>query len=133
MVHGPKSSLVHAVFSTKDSCSTIPGYLIERLWSFCGTVAKENEMKALAIGGSNNHMHILLSLPETVDPPSALRLMKCATADFLNQRMSGDFEWQEGYGAFTVQLPSVTEYPIKSRFLAKNGIVLDSKRCLKSN
>ena len=35
----------------------------ERMWSYLGGIARENGMKALAVGGVEDHVHILLSLP----------------------------------------------------------------------
>jgi REP-associated tyrosine transposase len=132
MADSPRS-LIHAVFSTKDSRSNIPRYLIESLWSACGAIAKQNEMKALVVGGSSNHIHILLSVPDSMDLASAVEMMKERSAAYLNEHMSGAFEWQDGYGAFTVKLPEATESSVKGYFLAKNGMVLDSKSCVKTN
>jgi REP element-mobilizing transposase RayT len=90
-------------------------------------------MKALAVGGSENHLHILLSVPNTLDLASALHLIKNGSAEFLNEHLDGTFSWQEGYGAFTVQLPAGNDNSLKGLFLAKNGVVLDARCCLKMN
>ena len=34
--------------------------LRERLWPFLGGIAREHQMKAMAVGGVANHVHILL-------------------------------------------------------------------------
>jgi putative transposase len=59
-------------------------------------------MKALAIGGTTNHTHLLLSLPATMPVSKALQLIKAGSSKFLNEHMKARSEWQEGYGAFTV-------------------------------
>ncbi len=57
------SSLFHCVFSTKERQRIIASELQERLWAYMGGIARENEMKALAVGGMEDHAHLLLSLP----------------------------------------------------------------------
>jgi hypothetical protein len=36
-----------------------------RLWAFIGGIARTNQMKALAVGGMPDHLHLLLSLRRT--------------------------------------------------------------------
>lgn len=129
MVHDQSSQLIHAVFSTKEFGPTIPAYLLEHLWSLSGLVARQHGMKALAVGGSTNYMHVLLSLPANKDASEALHTIKIHSADFLNEHMTDDFEWQDGYGAFSVVVPeSVSANAIKARFVAGRGISLQSAK-----
>lgn len=66
MSHTYISDLVHVVFSTKNRRNVIPADPHERLWSFLGGIARKNGFKAIAIGGTENHVHALLSLPATM-------------------------------------------------------------------
>ena len=54
------SSYYHCVFSTKERRPQITPALRERLWPFLGGIAREHQMKAMAIGGAADHVHILL-------------------------------------------------------------------------
>ena len=54
-------SYVHCVFSTKERRPFITAQLRERLWPYLGGIAKENRMKAVRIGGAEDHVHLLLS------------------------------------------------------------------------
>jgi REP element-mobilizing transposase RayT len=90
-------------------------------------------MRALAVGGSDNHLHILLSVPDSMDLASALQTMKDRSAEYLNRHMSGAFEWDDGFGAFTVKLPLSAESSVKGYFVARNGVVLDARSCIKTN
>ena len=38
----------------------------QRLWPFLGSIARQNEMKAIEIGGMPDHIHMLLALPSTL-------------------------------------------------------------------
>jgi putative transposase len=67
-----------------------------------GGIARKNGFKALSVGGTENHAHILLSLPATMPLAKAVQLMKGGSSRWMNQTHNHDFEWQEGYGAFSV-------------------------------
>ena len=66
MSHTYVSALVHCVFSTKERRKLIRAETQSELWSFIGGIARKNEFKALIVGGTEDHVHILLSLPATV-------------------------------------------------------------------
>jgi REP element-mobilizing transposase RayT len=104
MSHTYVSQLTHVVFSTKDRRNTIPAGMQQRLWSFLGGIARKNGFKAIAIGGTANHVHILLSLPATIALAKAVQLVKGGSSKWLNQEMTSRFEWQQGYGAFSVSI-----------------------------
>jgi len=70
------SSHYHCVFSTKERRPLIPPGLQERFWPYLGGVARQNEMKAIEIGGVVDHVHMLLSLPSTLSIAKAIQLIK---------------------------------------------------------
>lgn len=101
MSHTYISNLVHVVFSTKNRRDLIPADTRQRLWSFLGGIARKNGFKAIAIGGTANHVHVLLSLPATMPLAKAVQLIKGTSSKWMND-LGYAFAWQEGYGAFTV-------------------------------
>ena len=64
-MHSFVSCLMHWVFSTKESQLITPE-LQQRLYPYLGGIARENKMKALSIGGVEDHVHALLSIPSTL-------------------------------------------------------------------
>jgi len=102
MSHTYISDLVHCVFSTKHRRNLITDDVRDDLWAFLGGIARENGFKALIVGGTENHVHILLSLPATMPLAKAVQLIKGASSRWMNEKHARDFAWQEGYGAFTV-------------------------------
>lgn len=66
MSHTYISDLVHCVFSTKLRRDLISTKIQPDLWAFVGGIARKNEFKALTVGGTENHLHVLLSLPATM-------------------------------------------------------------------
>ncbi len=75
-----------------------------RLWPYLGGIANQNQMKALAIGGGADHLHILLSLPATLSVAKAIQLLKGNSSKWIHETFPKmrSFAWQEGYGAFSV-------------------------------
>ena len=104
MPHSYVSNLMHSVFSTKERLPFITPELESRLWPYLGGIARENKMKAIAIGGTADHLHALLSLPSTMSFAKAVQLIKGGSSKWIHDtfREHRKFAWQEGYGAFSV-------------------------------
>lgn len=100
------SSYYDCVFSTKERRRLITAELRERLWPFLGGIARQNKMKALEIGGVEDHVHILLSLPSTVPVSKAVQLIKGGSSKWIHENFPEHrlFAWQEKYGAFSVSV-----------------------------
>lgn len=111
MAHSYVSLMVHYVFSTKNRQRIITPDLEERLWPYMGGIARENKMKALAIGGIEDHAHVFLSLPSTLSISKAIQLIKGGSSKWVSETFPThrDFEWQEGYGAFSVSISHVDD------------------------
>ncbi len=89
--------------------------LRQRLWPFIGGIARQNKMKAIEIGGVEDHVHILLSIPSTVSIAKAMQLIKGGSSKWVHETFPEHrlFGWQEEYGAFSVrvsQLDKINEY-----------------------
>ena len=109
MSHAYVSNLMHCVFGTKDRAPVIDPSLEEHLWPYLGGIARENRMKALAIGGTTDHIHSLLSLPSTMSIAKAVQLIKGGSSKWVHDTFPEcrNFGWQEGYGAFSVSVSQV--------------------------
>jgi len=109
------SSYHHCVFSTKERRPMITPTLRERLWPFLGGIARQNKMTAIEIGGAEDHVHILLSLPSTISIAKALQLIKGGSSKWVHETFPEQrlFGWQVKYGSFSVsvsQLDKIIEY-----------------------
>ncbi len=99
----------------------------------------------LQVGGTADHVHLLVGLKATHAVADLVREVKKASAHWVHES-TGDskFAWQEGYGAFSVSrrdLPKTVEYiqgqeehhRVKTfqeeylSFLAEEGIEYDPK------
>ncbi len=105
----------HVIFSTKNRELLIHQDIEQRVWSYLGGIARENDMKALLVGGIENHLHLLLGIPAALSVSKALQLIKGGSSGWMKENLPGmgSFAWQDGYAAFTVsksQVPEVEEY-----------------------
>ena len=100
---------MHCTFSTKERLPFISAELELRLWPYVGGIARENRIKALAIGGTPDHLHLLLSLPATMSFAKAVQLIKGGSSKWVHDTFPEyrKFAWQEGYGAFSVSASQV--------------------------
>lgn len=101
MAHSYTSNIVHCVFSTKDRTPSIQPAIRERLWAYMLGIAKNLHIPILAIGGVDNHVHILFILPSTQRLSETIQRLKANSARWMNEN-GCSFAWQEGYGAFSV-------------------------------
>ena len=87
------------VFSTKERRPAIKEPA--KLWAYVAGTARNLNYEPLAIGGTENHLHILLRLPAHVPVADAAQKLKTNSSRWLRENGSW-FGWQEGYGAFSV-------------------------------
>jgi putative transposase len=108
-MHSFTSCLVHCVWSTKNREPSLSPDLRERLSPYLGGIAKQNQMKTLAIGGVADHVHVLLSLPAIISVAKAMQLLKGNSSKWIRETFPKmrAFAWQEGYGAFSVGVSGV--------------------------
>ena len=90
----------------------IPVATQPRLWNYLAGIARNHQMRPLAIGGVENHVHLLIALPPHLAIADAVRTLKANSSRLMRER-SRLFGWQEGYGAFSVsptQVEGVMRY-----------------------
>ena len=105
----------HVVFSTKNRELWIGQDCEQRIWSYLGGIGRENDIKAVQIGGIENHVHLLLGVPAVLAISKAVQLIKGGSSKWIKDTLPGltRFAWQDGYAAFTVSksgIPEVERY-----------------------
>ena len=105
----------HVIFSTKNRVAYLTPDIEQRVWEYIGGVARKHKMTAIQVGGIDDHIHALVLAPPTLSPSQIAQYLKGESSKWIHEefpRMLG-FEWQDGYGAFTVsksQVPDLIEY-----------------------
>ena len=105
--------LTHVIFSTKDREPMIRSEIRLELFAYLGGLTRELKGKAYGINGTNDHVHMLISLPPNVSISDALRFIKANSSGWVRGKWKRAFAWQLGYGAFSVSksnVPGVLKY-----------------------
>ncbi|MEZ5345975.1 MAG: IS200/IS605 family transposase [Pyrinomonadaceae bacterium] len=96
------SSNFHIVFSTKERRPLIGDDWRERLHPYLGGIVNGMEGVPLAIGGTSDHVHLLVSLKSKHRLDYFVRDLKADSSAWVHKELGKVFKWQKGYGAFSV-------------------------------
>lgn len=109
MGHTYTTVRVHAVFSTQGRRPLIAQDHQSRLWDYIGGLGKNHNIPIHAVGGIDNHAHVLLSVPPTMTLSKAIQTLKAYSSKWMNNEImkNGRFTWQEGYAAFSVSQSNI--------------------------
>jgi REP element-mobilizing transposase RayT len=104
----------HLVFSTKERIPSIIDDVRTRVHAYLGGIIRGLDGVPLEVGGTADHVHLLIGLKATHCLADVLRDLKGDSSKWIHSELRlPHFAWQEGYGAFTVSrshLDSVREY-----------------------
>src|ERR1041385_5899808 len=94
----------HIVFSTTNREPWIDQHIEQRIWRFIGGIARKHRMRALQVGGIENHIHAVINAPPTFAPCEIAKMLKGESSHWIHMEFPklSRFSWQEGYGEFTV-------------------------------
>jgi putative transposase len=106
---------VHLVFSTKNRKRWLTANVEEQIWRYLGGICRAHHIKALQIGGFDDHVHLLLGHPPTITLSDLVRRLKGESSKWISDTFSdmATFAWQDGYGIFSVgqsQIPATIRY-----------------------
>ena len=97
------SSHFPLVFSTKDRMPWIAPDWRERLPAYLGGIVKGLAGTPLAVGGTADHVHLLVGLKSSHRLDYFLRDLKADSSEWIHREIGkAVFVWQKGYGAFSV-------------------------------
>ena len=100
----------HIIFGTKNRIPCIAADWEDRLHAYLGGVIREKSGKALAIGGFGDHVHLAVSLKPMHFLPDLMRDLKRHSSRWIHETIGlRSFDWQDGYGVFTVSFSNVEE------------------------
>jgi REP element-mobilizing transposase RayT len=91
----------HIVFSTAGRRKSIVKGIQKKVWAYLGGICRNHGIFVRAIGGVDDHVHLLLELPPTITVAKSVLLIKANSSKWLNET-GRKFAWQKGYAAFSV-------------------------------
>ena len=88
----------HAVFSTKDRYPTITKDWRDNLHAYLGGIVRNVGGVPVAIGGIEDHAHILIGLRATHAIANVMREVKSGSSEWVHNTVGkSSFGWQPGY------------------------------------
>jgi putative transposase len=103
-------NFVHCVFSTKGRMPLMAEP--QKVWATLRAVALNSKLRVKAVGGTPDHVHVLIEIPKTRAVADVVRELK-ANSSARIRKSRPIFAWQDGYGAFSVSpsaVAAVTRY-----------------------
>ncbi len=105
--------VVHLIFSTKMRKPLITPDIRSDLFAYLGGIVREMRGTALIIGGTRDHVHMLIRIRPAQAIAEIACIVKTNSSRWMHQKGHGEFAWQAGYGVFSVSessIPAVTRY-----------------------
>lgn len=99
------SVFVHAVWATWDRAPLLTEALRTTAYRAIGAKCEELGVQVLALGGVDDHVHLLVRLPATLSVAMLIKEVKGSSGHALARltMARGEFfKWQGAYGAFSV-------------------------------
>lgn len=112
MSHAYAQNTIHLVFSTKDRRKLVSKEFQPRLWAYTAGICKNEGIFVHAVGGTNDHAHLLVRIPPSLSLAKAVATIKSNSSRWANEQ-GEKLAWQQGYAVFSVSssnVPSVMRY-----------------------
>ena len=124
MRHPHTQLYVHLVWATWDRAPLITPDIRDRIYDVMQHQASHLGGQMIAIGGIEDHVHVLLRYRPTLAISDLVGRMKGASSHMVTQIMGRPFKWQGTYGAFSVSksaLSRAREYVLNQEAHHRSG------------
>lgn len=103
---------IHVIFSTKDRMPfLVDAEFRKEMHAYLASIIKAYESPVQIVGGTADHVHILCALSRSATVAKVIGEAKRNSSKWIKTK-GGDlesFQWQNGYGAFSVSFSKITE------------------------
>src|SRR5438128_6818200 len=93
--------------STRERHPLIKPEFRSELFAYLGGIVGEMHGTALIISGTADHVHMLVRTRPARAPAELARVVKTNSSRWVREKWSPNFEWQTGYGVFSVSESNV--------------------------
>jgi len=105
----------HVVFAVNGRENYISIKWKNELYKYITGIVSNKNQKLMIINGMPNHIHLLIGTKPNCNLSDLVRDIKANSSKWINKKklIVGKFEWQIGFGAFTVsqsQIPKIINY-----------------------
>ncbi|MDQ3927863.1 MAG: IS200/IS605 family transposase [Chloroflexota bacterium] len=106
---------LHCVWATTQRLPLLTPEIEARVHACIAAKCRELDCTPIAIGGVEDHVHLLVELSTGVEVRKLMKEVKGASSFLVSHELTPDifFRWQTGYGAFTVShkdVPAIKAY-----------------------
>lgn len=110
MLHSYTRIIVHLIWSTKGREKFIPKNIRSRIEDHIKSYAKDNNILVDVINVQVEHVHCLINLLTNQQVDQIMKLLKGESSHWINENnlIPQKFNWQRGYGAFSVSPSHLT-------------------------
>ncbi len=110
---------VHFVWATHKRLPLLTPDIERKVHRYISKVCLNDGCQVHAIGGTDNHVHLLITLSATLSISQFIQHVKGGSSRFISSRLKPDewFEWQQHYAAFSLRpqdLPVTIRYTLVS-------------------
>ncbi len=124
---------MHIVFSTKDRYPFIDEHIDDELFKYLGGTSREMECKPIIVGGTHDHVHLLVLLSQKIALMKLIETIKSHSSNWIKTKGANykNFYWQRGYGGFSVnptEIEIVQKYILNQRDHHRNISFKDEYR-----
>ncbi len=100
---------LHYVWATYDRLLLITPEIQKLVYAAIIKDCEELKCTVIAIGGIEDHIHLLTGFPTTVSVSEIIKQVKGSSSHFINHEIKPRefFKWQGSYGAFTVSYDAI--------------------------
>lgn len=94
---------IQIIFAVKYRDAVIHGSWEDKLYKYITGIVQNTGNKMLAINGMPDHIHFVIGYNMNTKIPDLVREIKKASNKFIREQqfVCSNFQWQEGYGAFS--------------------------------
>ena len=102
---------VHIIFSTKNRKPFITKDITNELYAYIAGILKNLKSDVIKINGTQDHLHILCTLPRTITIAKVLEETKKSSSKWIKTKGVKwvKFAWQDGYGIFSISESDLIE------------------------
>ena len=93
---------IHLIFGTKRKMPLIQSDIKDELHTYLAGILKQQNSPAININSMSDHIHILFRLSKNHSLAKVVEDIKKSSSKWLKHKGVANFNWQNGYGAFSV-------------------------------
>jgi putative transposase len=107
MSHAYTRNYVHITFAVHGLRRVIKPAIQNDLWLLISDIARAYGVDVRAVGGDEDHIHLLINLPPKISLANLVKNVKQGSSKWMNEN-GHYFHWQVGYGAFSVSVSNLS-------------------------